>query len=132
MFQKANMEYRNLGNSGLLVSALSYGNFNSRSLIPFEEQVNIFKTCLQNGINLFDTAEIYTAGQDEEDLGRVLKEVNEPRERLVVTTKVWTAPDSDINSTNGTNRKHIKESLRASLKRLQLDYVDVVFAHSFD
>lgn len=51
---------------------------------------------------------------------------------MVITTKVWTAPDSDINSINGTNRKHIKESLRGSLKRLQLDYVDVVFAHSFD
>lgn len=126
------MEYRNLGNSGLLVSALSYGNFNSRALVPFEEQVNIVKTCLQNGINLFDTAEIYTAGQDEEDLGRVLKEVNEPRERLVIVTKIWTAPDPDINSTHGTNRKHIKESLWGSLKRLQLDYVDVVFAHSFD
>lgn len=126
------MEYRNLGNTGLLVSVLSYGNANSRLLVPFEKQVEIVKTCLQNGINLFDTAEMYTLGQDEEDLGKVLKEINEPRERLVITTKVWTAPDFDINSTSGTNKKHIKESVKGSLKRLQLDYVDVVFAHSYD
>lgn len=72
MFNKANMQYRRLGNTGLLVSVLSYGNFNSRELIPLEEQVKIIKTCLQNGINYFDTAEIYTAGKDEEDLGKVL------------------------------------------------------------
>lgn len=75
MFQKANMEYRNYGNSGLLVSVLSYGNFNWSSLVPFEEQVNIFKTCLQNGINFFDTSEIYSAGKDEEALGNVSKAV---------------------------------------------------------
>lgn len=79
MFNKANMQYRRLGNTGLLVSVLSYGNFNSRELIPFEEQVKIIKTCLQNGINYFDTAETYTAGKDEEDLGKVLAEIKEPR-----------------------------------------------------
>lgn len=50
----------------------------------------------------------------------------------MIATKVWEAPNSAINSKQGTNRKHVKESLKASLKRLQLDYVDIVFAHSFD
>lgn len=132
MFNKANMEYRKLGSTGLQVSVLSYGNFNSRELIPFEEQVKIIKLCLQNGVNFFDTAELYTEGKDEEDLGKVLKEIKEPRENYVITTKIWTAPDPSINSKAGTNRKHVKESLKGSLKRLQLDYVDVVYAHSYD
>lgn len=56
MFKKANMEYRRLGNSGLLVSVLSYGNYATDGVISFEEQVKIYKTCLENGINFFDTA----------------------------------------------------------------------------
>lgn len=61
-----------------------------------------------------------------------MKELKEPRENYVVATKVWTAPNADLNSKTGTSRKHVKESLNGSLKRLQLDYVDIVFAHSFD
>lgn len=121
-----------MGNSGLLVSILSLGTANIHNLFTFEQQVELVKNALQNGINLFDTAEMYSAGKDEEDFGKVLKAINEPRERLVITAKVWTSPDPDINSKGNTNRKNIKESLKASLKRLQLDYVDVAFAHSYD
>lgn len=64
MFKKANMEYRRLGGSGLLVSVLSYGNFNSDGVISFEDQVKIIKTCFENGINFIDTAEIYSEGRD--------------------------------------------------------------------
>lgn len=73
MFNKASMEY--IGNSGLMVSILGYGNYNSHELIPFEEQVKIIKTCFQNGINFLDTAELYTEGKDEEDLGKILKQL---------------------------------------------------------
>lgn len=76
MFKKANMQYRKLGNTGLIVSALSYGNFNSHKVIPLEEQVKILKLLFENGVNHIDTAENYTEGKDEEDLGKVLKEVN--------------------------------------------------------
>lgn len=58
------MEYRRLGGSGLLVSILSYGNFNSDGVISFEDQVKIIKTCFENGINFIDTAEIYSEGRD--------------------------------------------------------------------
>jgi aryl-alcohol dehydrogenase-like predicted oxidoreductase len=120
MFRKGSMEYRQLGQSGLDVSVLGYGNFNSHEVVAFEEQVAIVKGCLQHGVNYFDTAELYSAGKDEEDLGRVLKEINEPRELIVVSTKVWTAPVGGFNSTQNTNKKHIRESLKSSLKRLQL------------
>lgn len=78
-FKESNMEYRNFGKTGLLVSALSYGNHRASLTAPFEEQVEIIKTCLQNGINFFDTAEIYSAGKDEEVLGKLLKAVGEKR-----------------------------------------------------
>ena len=64
MFNKASMEYKKLGNTGLMVSILGYGNYNSHKLIPFEEQVKIIKTCFQNWINFLDTAELYTKGKD--------------------------------------------------------------------
>jgi aryl-alcohol dehydrogenase-like predicted oxidoreductase len=111
---------------------LGYGNFNSHEIIPLDEQVKIIKTCLEHGVNHFDTAEVYTNGQDEEDLGKVLKQINEPRELLVICTKVWKAPVGGLNGNGNTNKKHIRESLKSSLKRLQLDYVDVVYAHHFD
>lgn len=87
---------------------------------------------MQNGINHFDTAEIYGFGKAEELWGRVFKEIGEPREKLVIATKVWKGPDLFINSNGTTNRKHVKEALKGSLKRLQLDYVDVVYAHGYD
>jgi aryl-alcohol dehydrogenase-like predicted oxidoreductase len=62
----------------------------------------------------------------------VLKEIQEPREHLVVATKVWSSPAGGLNNVQGTNKKHIKESVKSSLKRLQLDYVDIVYAHSYD
>ena len=89
MFKKANMQYRKLGNTGLFVSVLSYGNFNSHEIIPFEQQVQIVKTLFSNGVNFIDTAPIYTNGLDEEDLGKVLKAVNEPRENYIISTKIW-------------------------------------------
>jgi aryl-alcohol dehydrogenase-like predicted oxidoreductase len=108
MFKKANMQYRKLGNTGLIVSALSYGNFNSHKVIPLEEQVKILKLLFENGVNHIDTAENYTEGKDEEDLGKILKEVNEPRENYVVSTKIWMQPDPSLNSKASTNRKHVK------------------------
>lgn len=64
MFKKGSMEYRRLGGSGLLVSVLSYGNFNSDGVISFEDQVKIIKACFENGINFIDTAELYSEGRD--------------------------------------------------------------------
>lgn len=65
-------------------------------------------------------------------LGEALKKIGEDREKYVISTKIWRDPNPCINSMNNTNKKHIKESVRGSLKRLQLDYVDIIYAHSWD
>ena len=81
------MEYRYLGNSGLRVSILGYGNWvnNQDDKVTLEN----VKTCLENGINFFDTAEAYGQGQGEISLGKAFKELNVPREKIVVTTKIY-------------------------------------------
>jgi len=122
------MEYRYLGNTGLRVSVLSYGNWQDHD--DDTHTLNCVKTCLENGINFFDTAEIYGLGKAETTLGKALKEIKIPREKIVISTKIFrigTDPNDTFQS-----RKHIIEGLKNSLKRLQLDYVDIVFCHRFD
>ena len=130
------MEYRFLGNSGLKVSVLSFGNWltgNDPKFIETTKQV--VKKCYESGVNFFDTAENYGKGEAEIQLGEALKVLNVPREDLVISTKVFFGTfkvgASDINR-NGNSRKHVIEGVQASLKRLQLDYVDIVLAHRYD
>lgn len=65
-------------------------------------------------------------------LGKILKDLKVPREEIVIATKVLTTRDHDMNSKSTTNRKHIKESIKKSLARLQMDYVDILYAHIYD
>jgi len=125
------MEYRLLGKSGLKVSVLSFGTW-----VTFSDQTTddvsfeLIKAAIEAGINFFDTAEVYGSGTSEEVLGRVLKRGGWKRSDLVISTKVFWggAGPNDV----GLSRKHVIEGVRASLKRLQLDYVDIVFAHRPD
>lgn len=87
---------------------------------------------MKNGINHFDTAELYALGEAEIQLGKILVELKVPRAEVVISTKVHTAKDPERNSSSSTNRKHIRESVKKSLKRLQMDYVDVIYAHLHD
>ena len=125
---KTKMEYRYLGNTGLKVSVLSYGNWCEHD--DDKRTVECVKTSLEHGVNFFDTAEIYGLGIAETTLGKALKELNVPREKIVVSTKIY----KNGNDPNDTfqSRKHIVEGVRQSLKRLQLDYVDIVFCHRYD
>lgn len=124
------MVYRYLGNTGLKVSLLSFGYMlASESEKDFEFYRDSVKKCYENGINFFDTAEIYGMGAAERVFGRVLKELNYPRESLVVSAKILKS-STDVNFL--LSRKHIIEGLNNSLKRLQLDYVDIVFCHRPD
>lgn len=135
------MEYRLLGNSGLKVSILSYGSwYNTHDPNSLENTKKIVKKCFDSGINYFDTAESYGKGEAEIQLGESLKMLDVSREEIVVSTKlflgtVYEGSTSDAKckvNRNGTFRKRVIEGLNASLKRLQLDYVDLVFAHRFD
>jgi aryl-alcohol dehydrogenase-like predicted oxidoreductase len=84
------------------------------------------------GINFFDTAEVYSAGQCEIEMGNAFKELAWPRDEYVLSTKVFFGTSRKEPNTRGLSKKHIVEGLKSSLKRLQHDYVDVVFAHRHD
>lgn len=125
------MEYRYLGNSGLKVSVFSFGNWlNSNKQEDYEITRDAIKVCYDNGVNFFDTAEIYGDGSAEDQMGRAFKELGYRREDLVVSTKLFKC-GTGINDLF-LSRKHILEGINNSLRRLQLDYVDVIFCHRPD
>ena len=122
------MDYNNLGLSGLKVSRLGFGCLTFDDFTKEDLYVSIFNHCLSSGINFFDTAEFYTDGVSETILGRILKRLNIPREDVVISTKIFFQSYAKKTPNSlGLSRKHIIEGLKASLKRLQLEYVDVVF-----
>ena len=114
---KEAMRYRYLGNSGLKVSILGYGNWlNSNDKESYIMTRDSIKKCYDNGINFFDTAEIYGFGEAETQMGKAFKELDLKRENLVVSTKIFKIGDG-VND-NFMSRKHIIEGIRNSLKRL--------------
>ena len=124
------MEYRLLGRSGFKVSELTYGNWVTHgSQVGDEAAEACVRAALDCGITSFDTADVYAGGRAEEILGRALK--GERREGLEVFTKVY-GPMGDGPNDVGLSRKHIREGIEASLRRLQLDYVDLYQAHRYD
>lgn len=128
MVEKDTMLYRNLGNSGLKVSALSIGNWLTGHNLDFEEtQFQVFSRFIDAGVNFLDTAEIYGAGSAETILGNVIKRGGWDRDNLVISTKFLRC-----GSSVGLSRKRLIQSMKKSLTRLQLDYVDVMFLHRFD
>ena len=127
LYDSTKMEYRYLGNSGLRVSVLSFGVMLHDNVSNLKE---ILKICLQHGVNFFDTAEFYGVGVAEKTFGQALKELNVPREKIIVSIKIF-KNGSDPND-GGEGRKHIIEGVKKSLKNLQLDYADIVFAHRYD
>ena len=132
VFQVGKMIYRNFGNSGLKTSVISLGNMINSKEENYAVDEEIIRVALANGINHFDTAEAYDAGKAEIQLGKIIKNLKVDREDIIVATKIRIAPEPDINSDHLISRKHIKESLNGSLKRLQLDYVDILYAHFYD
>ncbi|RSH91824.1 hypothetical protein EHS25_009194 [Saitozyma podzolica] len=133
-FDPKNMIYRNLGPSGLRVPVFSYGGWLTVGGTQKGDIVKeLMKTCYDNGINMFDNAETYASGQSEIEMGRVIKELGWDRRDIIVTTKVFFGTNrSEKQNTRGLSRKHIIEGCQASLERLQLDYVDIIFAHRPD
>ncbi|KAJ7915075.1 NADP-dependent oxidoreductase domain-containing protein [Mycena leptocephala] len=132
LFETKGMPFRRLGNSGLRVPLLSLGGWltlgGSVTGDPVKE---IIQTAFENGINMFDTAEAYAKGKSELEMGRVIKELGYKRTDLVITTKLFWGLRNGPND-GGLSRKHIIEGTQESLERLQMTYVDVIFAHRYD
>ena len=124
------MEFRKLGNTGLSVSAISYGNWITHgSQVEVEAANACVHAALDAGITTFDTADVYAATRAESVLGEALK--GQTRSELEIFTKVYWPTGKGPNG-RGLSRKHIMESCEASLRRLQTDYVDLYQAHRFD
>ncbi len=125
------MEYRRLGRSGLQVSALGLGSWTTYGKQVGREAA---EACIKNaydaGINLFDTAEGYADGQAETILGEQFSRHGWRRDSLVISTKVFWGGEGP--NQYGLSRKHILEACDASLKRLQIDYIDLYFCHRSD
>ena len=131
------MEYVNLGSRGVKVSriclgCMTYGSRKWREWVLEEQESRpLIRQAIEAGINFFDTADMYSLGVSEEILGRALKDFGPPRDRLVVATKVFNAMGDDPNQ-RGLSRKHIHHAIDDSLRRLQMDYVDLYQIHRFD
>ncbi len=127
------MEFRYLGNSGMQISAITYGNWLTHgSQVENDIATQCVRAALDVGVTSFDTADVYANGRAETVLGEALK--GERRESLEVFTKVYApvGPDPKGKNDTGLSRKHIMEGINGSLRRLQMDYVDLYQAHRFD
>jgi len=131
------MRYVNLGNTGLRVSRvclgmMSYGKHESREWTLDEKAAEpILRRAVEGGITFFDTADVYNGGQSEVLTGKLLRKLFEMREEYVVATKVHGQTMPGENG-RGLSRKHIMASIDASLRRLELDYVDLYQIHRWD
>jgi voltage-dependent potassium channel beta subunit len=123
------MQYRNLGHSGLKVSEVALGSWLTFGESDAETGAARIRSAYELGINLFDTADVYAKGAAEEILGRTLSDL--PRHRLVIASKCFW-PMSDDPNDRGLSRKHVFESVEASLRRLRTDYLDLHQCHRQD
>lgn len=131
------MEYRRLGRAGLRVSALSFGSWVTYgNQLDESAALNLMAAARDHGVNFFDNAEVYASGKSEQLMGMALKKLGWDRLTYVVTTKFfWGLPPKfgeGVNEKNTLNRKYLMQAIDASLKRLQLDYVDIAYCHRPD
>src|SRR5947209_8341879 len=125
------MNYRRLGSAGLKLSELSLGSWVTYGgQVGEEVAVKCMSIAYDNGVNFFDSAEAYADGKAEMVMGNIFKKLGWARENIVVSSKVFWGGDGPNDK--GLSRKHIFEACRKSLKRLQLDYLDLYFCHRPD
>lgn len=125
------MQYRQLGNAGMRVSAVSLGgwiNF-GEGKVAEEKAREVVETAYEQGINFFDLADVYGKGEAEKQMGAILEQY--PRHTLVISSKVYWPISDDVND-KGLSRKHVMESIDKSLDRLGTDYLDIYFCHRYD
>ncbi|KAK9062475.1 hypothetical protein SSX86_019661 [Deinandra increscens subsp. villosa] len=126
------MEYKNLGRSGLKVSQLSYGAWSTFGhRINLQQAKTLLQSCRENGINFFDNDHIYANNAcAEEILGEAVQELGWKRSEIVISTMIpWDGPGPNEE---GLSRKHIVEEMKASLERLDMEYVDLIYCHPPD
>jgi aryl-alcohol dehydrogenase-like predicted oxidoreductase len=137
---RESMEYKTLGNTGLLVSKLCLGTMTFSSSEGIWKAIGgvdqkgaeeLIKASIQAGINFFDTADVYSDGESEKTLGQSLKNLNIARKDVVIATKVFGRVGPGYNDV-GASRGHIMDAVEASLRRLQTDHIDLYQIHGND
>jgi voltage-dependent potassium channel beta subunit len=124
------MKYRKLGRAGVRVSEISYGSWLTfGSQVELDAAKTIIRRAFELGINYIDTADAYNSGKAETLLGQILPSVRRP-DYVVATKAFW--PMSDGVNDRGLSRKHVTDSVHASLERLKLSYVDIWYCHRYD
>ena len=125
------MEYRNLGNSGLKISELSFGSWVTFvNQLGQKQALECMAFAYEQGVNFFDNAEAYASGDSEILMGKVLNKLNWTRDTYIVSSKVFWG--GELPTQRGLSKKHIHDACNAALKRLQVDYLDLFFCHRPD
>ena len=132
----ATMQYRRLGRSGLKVSVLSFGSWvtfaNQNQIETAQQAAECLSAAKDAGVNFFDNAEAYSAGESERVMGAAFRELGWQRHEYVVSTKLFWGLHDVPNMKNTLNRKYLTQAIDGSLKRFGLDFVDLVFCHRPD
>jgi len=132
----AEMEYRRLGRSGLKVSVLSFGSWvtfgNANQLETAQQAAECLSAAKDAGVNFFDNAEAYSAGESERVMGAAIRELGWKRYEYIVSTKLFWGLHDVPNMRNTLNRKYLSQAIDGSLERFGLDFVDLVFCHRGD
>ncbi len=133
-FSSAPMHYKRLGTSGLKVSQFSFGSW-----VTFGRQVDTglakeqMAAAFEAGVNFFDNAEVYSNGQSEIIMGQAIRDLGWKRHEYIISTKLfWGIHEGVINMKNTLNRKYLMQAIDASLERLGLDFVDLLYCHRPD
>lgn len=127
------MEYKNLGKTGLPISRLSFGSW-----ITFGNQIGnqiserLMDIAYDYGVNFFDNAEVYAAGESERVMGEILSKKSWSRDSYIVSSKVFFGAGAKVPTQKGLHRKHIFEACHQALERLRVDYLDLYFCHRPD
>ncbi len=125
------MEYRRLGKSGLKVSALSLGSWVTfGKQVAIKDATTLLKTAYDAGMNFFDNAEGYEAGESEKIMGEAIKSLGLPRDTFAVSSKVFWGGKQKMQL--GLSAKHVRDACDLALKRLQVDYLDLYYCHRPD
>lgn len=127
------MEYRRLGRAGLKTSVLSFGSWVTfGNQLDLESGMECMQIAYDSGVNFFDNAEAYASGESERLMGEALRRLGWPRHSYLVSTKFYWGIHEGPNTRNTLNRKYLLEGIDASLERLGLDHVDLVYCHRAD
>lgn len=127
------MNYRHLGRTGIRVSELSIGSWVTfKNQVDVDAAVEIMAAAYDHGVNFFDNAEVYAGGKSEEVMGAALKKLNWRRGSYLISTKFYWGLHNGVNEKNTLNRKRLVEGINDSLKRLDMDYVDLIYCHRPD